>query len=112
MQADDAAQPAIREELRSVFGLHEREHWISTLGPADTCVAPVASIPEVVADPHLQARHVFVEATRAEAAPFRQVGWVLGARDTGGSRGVYVEQVTPAREALGIIHLDHDACCR
>ena len=33
--------------------------------PADTCVAPVASIPEVVDDPHLQARDVFVEAHRA-----------------------------------------------
>jgi alpha-methylacyl-CoA racemase len=80
-QVDDAAQTEIRAELRSVFALREREHWVSTLGPADTCVAPVASIPEVVADPHLQARHAFVEAERSAGAPFRQVGWVLAGMD-------------------------------
>jgi alpha-methylacyl-CoA racemase len=80
-QVDDAAQTEIRAELRSVFALREREHWVSTLGPADTCVAPVASIPEVVADPHLQARRAFVEAERSAGAPFRQVGWVLAGMD-------------------------------
>jgi alpha-methylacyl-CoA racemase len=76
-QTDDAAQEAIRSDLRAAFATRDREHWISTLGPADTCVAPVASIAEVVADPHLQARNVFVEARRESGAPFRQVGWVL-----------------------------------
>jgi alpha-methylacyl-CoA racemase len=80
-QTDDAAQPEIREDLRAVFALREREHWISMLGPADTCVAPVASIPEVVTDPHLQARRVFVEAQRSDGAAFRQVGWVLAGMD-------------------------------
>jgi alpha-methylacyl-CoA racemase len=80
-QTDDAEQDAIRADLRAAFQTHEREHWIATLGPADTCVAPVATIPEVVADPHLQARNVFVEAKRTDGPTFRQVGWVLAGMD-------------------------------
>ena len=82
-QTSDDAQPAIRADLRAAFASRDREHWIATLGPADTCVAPVASIPEVVVDPHLQARNVFVEAQRPGKAPFRQVGWVLAGMDRG-----------------------------
>lgn len=77
LQTDDESQPAIRADLRAAFATKERDHWVAMLGPADTCVAPVASIPEVVDDPHLQARHVFVEAQRQGEEPFRQVGWVL-----------------------------------
>ena len=80
-QTDDDAQAAIRADLRAAFATHDRDHWVTTLGPADTCVAPVASIPEVVADPHLQARTVFVEAQRSGKGSFRQVGWVLAGMD-------------------------------
>jgi alpha-methylacyl-CoA racemase len=76
-QTDDDSQAAIRADLRAAFATRDREHWVSTLGPADTCVAPVASIPEVVDDPHLQARNVFVDAHREGEQTFRQVGWVL-----------------------------------
>jgi alpha-methylacyl-CoA racemase len=76
-QTDDESQVAIRADLRAAFATRDREHWVSTLGPADTCVAPVASIPEVVDDPHLQARNVFVDAKRDGQPTFRQVGWVL-----------------------------------
>ena len=80
-QTDDSAQDAIRTELRATFATRDRDHWVSTLGPADTCVAPVASIPEVVTDPHLRARNVFVEARRTDGDPFDQVGWVLAGMD-------------------------------
>jgi alpha-methylacyl-CoA racemase len=80
-QTDDDAQPAVRESLRAAFATRDRDAWVAMLGPADTCVAPVATIPEVVADPHLRARNVFVEARRTEGEPFRQVGWVLAGMD-------------------------------
>ncbi|MDQ1460507.1 MAG: alpha-methylacyl-CoA racemase, partial [Actinomycetota bacterium] len=55
------------------------------LGPADTCVSEVASVPELVHDAHLRARKVFVEAkaSTAAAAPgdFEQVGWVFAGMD-------------------------------
>ena len=53
--------------------------WNSVL--ANPEVAPVASIPEVVVDPHLGARNVFVEARRESGESFRQVGWVLAGMD-------------------------------
>jgi alpha-methylacyl-CoA racemase len=81
-QTDDAEQEAIRADLRAAFATRDRDDWVATLGPADTCVAPVASIPEVVADPHLQARHAFVEAQRSGADSFRQVGWVFAGMDS------------------------------
>jgi alpha-methylacyl-CoA racemase len=81
VQTDDAAQDAIRADLRAAFATRDRDQWVAALGPADTCVAPVASIPEVVADAHLEARHVFVEARRDSGAAFRQVGWVLAGMD-------------------------------
>jgi alpha-methylacyl-CoA racemase len=76
-QTDDAEQDAIRAGLRAAFATRDRDDWVTELGPADTCVAPVASIPEVVADAHFRARHVFVEAERSSGAPFDQVGWVF-----------------------------------
>jgi alpha-methylacyl-CoA racemase len=76
-QTNDAHQAAIRIDLRAAFATRDRDDWVAVLGPADTCVAPVASIPEVVTDKHLRARHAFVEAQRTTGAPFRQVGWVL-----------------------------------
>lgn len=50
------------------------DEWVAELGPADTCVAPVAGIDEVVADPQYLARGDFVEAQRAGGETFRQVG--------------------------------------
>jgi len=97
-QTDDAVQDEIRAELSFVFASREREHWVSTLGPADTCVAPVASIPEVVADPHLAARNVFVEARRESGARFRQVGWVLAGMDR--------EQPTPVVRDASVTDTD------
>ena len=50
--------------------------------PADTCVAPVNSVPELVDDPHYRARNVFVDAHSDEHGTFRQVGWVFAGHGT------------------------------
>jgi len=106
-QTDDAEQDAIRADLRAAFATHDRDHWVSTLGPADTCVAPVATIPEVVADPHLRARNVFVDAHRTEGPPFRQVGWVLAGMDRGQPTPVVRDAtVTDTDELLAAAGLD------
>jgi alpha-methylacyl-CoA racemase len=80
-QTDDAVQDAVRADLRRVFATRPRDEWVAELGPADTCVAPVASIPEVAADAHLRARADFVPAQRTDGEPFEQVGWVLAGMD-------------------------------
>jgi crotonobetainyl-CoA:carnitine CoA-transferase CaiB-like acyl-CoA transferase len=76
-QTDDEAQADIRADLIQVFRSRARDEWIDELGPADTCVAPVLSVPEVVADEQYRARGAFVDAEDPEHGRFRQVGYVL-----------------------------------
>ncbi|HMC69076.1 MAG TPA: CoA transferase, partial [Mycobacteriales bacterium] len=54
-----------------------RDEWVRELGPADTCVAPVLSVPEVVEDEQFVARGAFVDADLPKHGRFRQVGYVL-----------------------------------
>jgi alpha-methylacyl-CoA racemase len=72
-QTDDARQDEIRAAFRTAFKAKPREEWVTTLGPADTCVSEVASVPELVNDEHLRARHAFVPTNKN----VEQVGWVL-----------------------------------
>ena len=80
-QTDDAAQDAIRADFQAAIATRTRDEWVALLGPADTCVSEVATVPELVHDAHLRARHVFVEATAAGHGAFEQVGWVLAGMD-------------------------------
>ena len=101
-QLDDARQEEIRAALRKAFAERDRDDWIAELAPADTCVAPVYSVPELVDDPHLLARKVFLEAKHPEHGGFRQVGPVLA----GGRR----EQ--PAHRVRSEAETDTDALLR
>jgi alpha-methylacyl-CoA racemase len=76
-QTDDAKQDDIRADLRAAFKTKARDEWAALLTPADTCVAPVLSVPELVDEPQFVARGAFVEAEHPEAGRFRQVGPVL-----------------------------------
>jgi alpha-methylacyl-CoA racemase len=73
-QTDDAVQEQIRAELRGLFATRARDEWVSELAPADTCVAAVLSVPEVVDDAQLAARGAFVKATHPDHGTFAQVG--------------------------------------
>ena len=59
-QMDDAVQDDIRADLRAAFKTKSRDEWAAQLTPADTCVAPVQSVPEVVDDAQFAARGAFV----------------------------------------------------
>src|SRR5206468_2908036 len=57
------------------------------LGPSDTCVSEVATVPELVHAAHFRARDVFVRADAPGHGEFEQVGWVFAGmrRDQPGS---------------------------
>jgi alpha-methylacyl-CoA racemase len=76
-QTDDDAQDVIRADLRSALAARGRDEWVALLADADTCVAPVLTIPEVVADPQVAARGSVVRATHPDRPPFRQLGPLL-----------------------------------
>jgi len=74
-QTDDAegVQDAIGADLRAVFATRQRDEWVAKLAEADTCVAPVLSVPEVVEHPQFAARGAFVKATHPEHGTFIQL---------------------------------------
>jgi alpha-methylacyl-CoA racemase len=76
-QNDDGVQDEIRADLERVFRTRTRDEWVAELGPADTCVAPVLSVPELVDDEQYVAREAFVDASHPEGGDFRQVGYTL-----------------------------------
>jgi alpha-methylacyl-CoA racemase len=76
-QMDDALQDEIRADLRAAFKTRTRDEWTALLAPADTCVAPVLSVPELIDNPQYAARGAFVEAEHPKAGRFWQVGPVL-----------------------------------
>jgi alpha-methylacyl-CoA racemase len=101
-QEDDAAQDAMRADLRRVFATRDRDAWVRELAPADTCVAPVYSVAELVEDPHFAERRVFCRARHPGHGSFRQVGPVFA----GGERGA------AEHEALAWAHSDAEALLR
>ncbi len=78
-QTDDERQDDIRADFRRVFATRPRDEWVEMLGPADTCVSEIASVPELVHDAHFSERHDFVTAQGDR--DFEQVGWVLAGMD-------------------------------
>jgi alpha-methylacyl-CoA racemase len=80
-QTDDAVQDAMRADFRAAFARRTRDEWVADIGPADTCVSEVASVPELVAAPYLRERGEFVTARSSGPGEFEQVGWVLAGMD-------------------------------
>ena len=101
-QEDDAVQDQIRADLRAVFVTRDLDDWIAELSPADTCVAPVLTVPEIVVDEQFSARDDYADAHDATAGEFRQVGPVFAG----------MERPTAPYEARDMTHTDTDALLR
>ena len=99
-QTDDGVQDAIRADFRAAFATRTRDEWVARLGPADTCVSAVATVPEVARDPHLRARRVFVEAQAPAQGDFEQIGWVLAGMDRGQAGPVVRDPALTDTDAL------------
>jgi alpha-methylacyl-CoA racemase len=80
-QTDDAVQDAMRTDFAAAFARRTRDEWVADLGPADTCVSEVATVPELAVASHFRDRAVFTNATAAGHGDFEQVGWVLAGMD-------------------------------
>lgn len=59
-QLDTSQWPGQRELLATRFAAHTRAHWVAAMEGTDACVAPVLSMDEASAHPHLQARGTFI----------------------------------------------------
>jgi alpha-methylacyl-CoA racemase len=76
-QNDDTVQEKVRADFAAAFATRDRDDWVAELAPADTCVAPVYDIAELVRDPQLAARGAFGEASDAAGRRFRQLAPAL-----------------------------------
>jgi len=76
-QEDDALQDEIRAAFRAAFLTRTRDEWVAALAPADCCVAPVNTVPELCADPHFASRNAFTGAEDPERGPFQQLAPML-----------------------------------
>ena len=99
-QHDDQVQDEIRADFRRVFATRDRDDWVGELAPADTCVAPVYSVPELVSDEQFRHRNAFLTVNHPEHGSFEQVGAVLAGgprtNDTvpvDGSDAIHTDQV-------------------
>jgi len=71
-QLDDALQDEIRAALSQRFATRSRDEWVDLLGAANTCVAPVNTVAEAVADEQYVARGLIADAVSETAGSFRQ----------------------------------------
>jgi alpha-methylacyl-CoA racemase len=74
-QAYDASEGdrAVRAELARVFASEPLAHWLKVFDGADACVEPVIEGLQVLEDPQLRARRVFVDAADPPGTPGRHL---------------------------------------
>ena len=69
-QFDLTGWPVLRERFAEVVATRTRDEWAALVDGTDACVAPVLSMSEAPAHPHLAARGTFVEVDGiVQAAP-------------------------------------------
>ncbi|SFY45163.1 alpha-methylacyl-CoA racemase [Paracoccus pantotrophus] len=60
-QHDKEGWPLIREKFAEAFRSRTRDEWVALAEGREVCIAPVLSLHEAPAHPHLRARNTFVE---------------------------------------------------
>jgi alpha-methylacyl-CoA racemase len=80
-QYDDEAQPAIRDAFEAAFASRTRDEWVELLAGADTCVAPVLEVAEVVSYAKAAAPDAVVTVTHPKQGEFAQLGPLLAGMD-------------------------------
>ncbi len=81
-QYDDGAQPDLRAALADAFAARTRDEWVEALAGADTCVAPVLEVAEVVEHPQFAARRVVGAASHPTEGTRPTAGALAGGHGT------------------------------
>jgi alpha-methylacyl-CoA racemase len=66
--------PRVKEEVREALKTKTRDEWMALFAKVDACVEPVLALGEVLADPHISARGLVVEADLPGEGTVRQLG--------------------------------------
>ncbi len=110
--ADGEKRDEIFAAFREIFRTKTRDQWVAELMPAETCVAPVYTIDELVADPHLRRRQMIVDVEQSgKSRP--QVGVMVKLSETPGSiRSASPEHGQHTQEILAELGYDEPAIAR
>ena len=73
-QLDDDVQDQVRADFAAAFATRTMAEWVDELGPANTCVSPVATVPELVEDDHFRAREAIITAHRRSSRWLTDIG--------------------------------------
>jgi len=74
-QNDRTSWPAMQERFEAIFKTQSRDAWATTFSGTDACVAPVLTLDEAAAQPHLAERGVYVAPGGVrQAAPAPRFG--------------------------------------
>jgi crotonobetainyl-CoA:carnitine CoA-transferase CaiB-like acyl-CoA transferase len=77
-QFDPAGQPQLRDSLAQDFRTRPRSEWLELLAGEDTCVGPVLSLTQALAEDHFAARGTVAQARFRDGRParfFRATPW-------------------------------------
>jgi alpha-methylacyl-CoA racemase len=85
-QLDRTWWPQVHRELEMRFALRTMAEWTQVFGGRDACVAPVLTMAEACADPHLRARGTYVDQ-QGDGPPGHQPGAVPRFSATPGQPG-------------------------
>ena len=108
-QFDPAGQEVLRNRLKEIFAASPRQHWLDLLAHEDTCVGPVLSVPEALADQQFTTRGSVTTARfsdGADATVFSCVPWdshadeALSAPELGQDTAAVLAQVGVTAEQL------------
>jgi crotonobetainyl-CoA:carnitine CoA-transferase CaiB-like acyl-CoA transferase len=75
--AEGEKRDEILQYFKQTFLTKTRDEWLEILRQKDTCVAPVYSPEEVISDPHLIAREMFVKVPHPTMGQARQIGPII-----------------------------------
>jgi len=75
--AEGEKRDEILQYFKRTFLTKTRNEWLKILRQKDTCVAPVYSPEEVIRDPHLIAREMFVKVPHPTMGQARQIGPII-----------------------------------
>ena len=75
--AEGEKRDEILNYFKKTFLTKTRDEWLKILRQKDTCVAPVYSPGEVISDPHLIAREMFVKVPHPTMGQAKQIGPII-----------------------------------
>ncbi len=81
----DSANAQVKKEVQQIIRQKTRDEWFEFFKDKNACVGPVHTVDEVVQDPQVKARKMFVDIEHPRFGKVRQTGIAIKLSETPGS---------------------------